>query len=219
MSNGMIVLLSGGLDSSTLLVHLVRAGVPVRALAVHYGQRHARELHAARVIATQYAVACDVLDLSPLGALLVGSSQTDPTVPVPHGHYAAASMAATIVPNRNAILLSVAAAVAIAQGVREVAYAAHAGDHFIYPDCRPPFVGAMQTALQLANDAPDFAIVRPFLTWTKAAIAERAYALGVPIADTWSCYEGGAVHCGRCGTCVERREALGVNDPTIYAER
>jgi 7-cyano-7-deazaguanine synthase len=122
------------------------------------------------------------------------------------------------VPNRNAVLLSAAAGIAATLGYDAVATAVHAGDHAIYPDCRPEFLSALDAATRLSCGV---AINAPFARWTKAAIAGSAGELGVPLELTWSCYEGGEVHCGRCGTCVERAEAIataGLADPTTYAD-
>ena len=141
---------------------------------------------------------------------------------MPHGHYAHESMKATIVPNRNLTLLSVAAgyALSLLKDGQEgwVGYAAHAGDHAIYPDCRPEFVKAAEYAIREGSER----IIRiwaPFLRWSKAQIVTEAVDLGVPLGETWSCYEGGLRHCGLCGTCVERKEAFAiakVRDPTEY---
>ncbi len=127
-------------------------------------------------------------------------------------------MKATVVPNRNMILLALAAGWAISQKADAIAYAAHGGDHAIYPDCRPEFAEAMRHAIGLA-DWHRVELLRPFVTLTKADIVRRGAELGAPLGSTWSCYRGGARHCGRCGTCVERREAFalaGVPDPTDY---
>jgi 7-cyano-7-deazaguanine synthase len=213
-----VTLLSGGLDSSTLLYELRAEGHQVQALAIHYGQRHAREVSSAYDIAHRACIPFEVIDLHTLGDLLQGSSLTDHAVPVPEGHYEDESMKQTVVPNRNMLLLAAAGAVAIARQADAVAYAAHAGDHAIYPDCRPAFVDAMATAFALADWRP-LQLLRPFIGITKAAIVARGAELGVPFDATWSCYKGGRLHCGRCGTCVERREAFalaGVADPTAY---
>lgn len=215
-----LILLSGGLDSSTALAAASASGRAGRALSVAYGQRHARELDAARQVAAHYRVTHDVLDLTSWGQLLRGSALTDPDVPVPHGHYAAPSMAATIVPNRNATLLCAAAGVAQAHGCDTVITAVHAGDHHVYPDCRPEFVHALNEAVQIATEGA-VRISAPFLDQSKTDIARTAGRLSVPVELTWSCYEGAAVHCGQCGTCVERIEALhdaGVPDPTAYRQ-
>jgi len=211
------LLLSGGLDSTTLLAHLQRQGVHLHALAVDYGQRHERELESAEAIAAEYDVPLDRVDLSHLG-LLLPSALTARGL-MPEGHYTADSMAATVVPNRNAILLSVAAAHASARGYDKVATAVHAGDHHIYPDCRPEFIGAFSDATWLSCGV---SIAARFMYWTKTDIARHAVRLGVPIDLTWSCYRGWTEHCGRCGTCVERAEALhhatDGNDPTRYTD-
>lgn len=212
-----IVLHSGGLDSSTLLAITPNAV----ALSVHYGQRHAREIRAAAFVAKHFGVRHVVVDLSTLGASMPGSALTDPLVDVPEGHYTDESMAATVVPFRNGILLSVAAAVAQANKGDRVAYAAHAGDHAIYPDCRPEFADAMEAAINVGTDG-GIKMTRPFIGWTKADIAVAAVENDVPIGETWSCYRGGEVQCGRCATCFERREAFhvaGLDDPTIYEDR
>lgn len=214
-----ILIYSGGMDSTVLLYHLRAEGQAVAALSVNYGQRHARELVQAAAICETLEVEHRVADLSSLAPLLTGSSLTDPDVPVPHGHYEEATMKATVVPNRNMLLLATAAAWAIARKADTVAYAAHSGDHAIYPDCREEFAEAMNRAIGLA-DWHTVELQRPFVGLTKADIVKRGVELGVPFAQTWSCYEGGERHCGRCGTCIERREAFhlaGVPDPTPYA--
>jgi 7-cyano-7-deazaguanine synthase len=220
-----ICLLSGGLDSSTLLFHLLHEGRDVIGLSIDYGQRHARELASAEEIAAAAGIPLKHVDLSSaLRPVFVHatSSQLNEAVPVPHGHYAAETMKLTIVPNRNMLLIAVAGA--LAEALRgqtdeeiEIAYAAHAGDHAIYPDCRPEFFGAMDAALRLGTE--HVSLIAPFGHWTKTEIARRAADLDVPIELTYSCYEGDVEHCGACGTCVERQEAFreaGVVDPTAY---
>ena len=211
---GILVLLSGGLDSTVLLAHTVTQG-PTVALSVDYGQRHHRELDAAQAVAHHYRVDHHVLDFTSWGRLLVGSSLTDATVDVPRVDYDAGSMAATVVPNRNAAFLMAAAGIAQALGLLKVATAVHAGDHAIYPDCRPEFIHAANQAA-LAGTGGAVQIAAPFVDMTKAEIAHLGRTLGVPFALTWSCYEGGAQHCGACGTCRERRQALHGFDPTTY---
>jgi 7-cyano-7-deazaguanine synthase len=217
-----IAVLSGGMDS-TVLSYLARhLYARVDLVSVDYGQRHRVELdHAARTAAALRA-RHDIVDLSGVRRLLTGSALTDDAVEVPHGHYAADNMASTVVPNRNATLISVAYMAAVARGADAVLVGVHAGDHFVYPDCRPEFVDALGQALMLGNEG--YATVRllaPFVHSSKTDICRLGGALGVPWEDTWSCYEGGEVHCGRCGTCVERREAFrdaGVTDPTSYID-
>jgi 7-cyano-7-deazaguanine synthase len=211
-----LVVLSGGMDSATLLYHLIAEDHDVRAITFDYRQRHRREVYAARHLAACVRVPYEVVEFElPFGR---DNALTGGRVPVPHGHYEDASMRATVVPNRNMTLVAVATASAIAQGCSAVAYGAHAGDHTIYPDCRPAFVDAMRAALAVCHYEP-IALLTPFLHWSKREIAWRGAGLGVPFASTWTCYEGGAVHCGRCGACVERREALAEipgGDPTSY---
>lgn len=215
-----VVLLSGGMDSTTLLYALKAEGHHVRALAVNYGQRHNRELRAAVSIADEAHVPIRVIDLSDLRYALPGSSQTDNAVPVPEGHYSEESMKATVVPNRNMILLACAIGHAVAHKCDEVAYAAHAGDHAVYPDCRPAFADKM-AEVALLCDWHQVQLVRPFIDITKAGIVSIGAELNVPYRMTWSCYKGGEMHCGKCGTCVERVLAFtdaGVPDPTQYED-
>lgn len=213
-----VITFSGGLDSTTLLYHLLREGHEVLALSVDYGQRHRVELEHAEKIIAPLGIRHETADLSSISNLLGKSSQTDDSVEVPLGHYEAESMKQTVVPNRNMILLSLAAAWAIAEKADSVAYAAHAGDHAIYPDCRSEFAEALGGAISLA-DWHEVGLLRPFVDKSKADIARLAGELDVPIELTWSCYQGGERHCGACGTCIERREALlqaGLDDPTDY---
>ncbi|MBI3468657.1 MAG: 7-cyano-7-deazaguanine synthase QueC [Planctomycetes bacterium] len=213
-----VVIFSGGIDSTVLLHDLHAQGNEALALSVDYGQRHRVELDHARRIAEALGVEWRLADLSAIAPLLAGSSQTSGDVPVPHGHYAEESMKQTVVPNRNMIMLAVAGGWAISRRADRVAYAAHSGDHTIYPDCRPEFARAMDHALGLA-DWHRITLHCPYITLTKAQVVARGALLGVDFAATWSCYEGGDLHCGRCGTCYERREAFqlaGVPDPTRY---
>ena len=215
-----VVVYSGGLDSTVLLYDLLASGHGVRCLGVDYGQRHRRELAAGRSVCEALGAEYRLADLSGIRPLLAGSALTD-DVAVPDGHYADGSMKLTVVPNRNMILLSVAIGWAVSGKADAVAYAAHAGDHTIYPDCRPAFTEAMREAAKLC-DWHVVDLLTPFVTMAKGEIVTRGAELGVPFERTWSCYKGGDVHCGTCGTCVERREAFaeaGVVDPTVYESR
>ena len=216
-----IVIFSGGMDSASLLTHYAKGhdGSPPVALSFNYGQRHVKELEYAEAFAKDLGVPWKLVDLSSIRPLIAKGSQTG-NDPVPEGHYAAENMKTTVVPNRNMIMLSIAVGHAIAIGAAEVAYAAHRGDHDIYPDCRPTFVQAMLEATNLCDWHPP-KLVAPFLGMTKADICSLGTKLDVDFSKTWSCYKGGERHCGRCGTCVERREAFqlaGVVDPTLYEE-
>lgn len=217
-----VAIVSGGMDSVTLAHLLKRQGYDLTLVSVDYGQRHAKELGFAAETADRLGAAHHVIDLTSITKLLTGSALTDATIPVPHGHYAAPTMAATVVPNRNATMLCAAVAIAISAGAELVATGVHAGDHAIYPDCRPEFIAAFQTMIEVANEgflADGFHISAPFITALKADIASLGDQLRVPWDRTWSCYEGGDLHCGRCGTCVERIEAFQlaeITDPTSY---
>lgn len=218
-----VAIVSGGLDSATLAYLLKSQGYELTLLSFNYGQRHVKELDFARRCAGRLEAVFELIDLSGVGKLLSGSALTDSSIEVPDGHYEAPNMRITVVPNRNAIMLSVAYGVAVAQGASLVATAVHAGDHHIYPDCRPEFIAAFDAMQRLAVAGfGDIQISAPFVNTTKAEIVALGASLGVPFGDTWSCYKGGAEHCGKCGTCVERREAFqiaGVIDPTSYTSR
>lgn len=216
-----VAVVSGGLDSVTLAHFLHSRGFKLSLLAFDYGQRHKRELDFARLCAKHLECALEVVDLSSLKPLLRGSALTD-DVAVPHGHYAAPSMAATIVPNRNAIFLAVAYAWAVSSRAQLVALGVHAGDHPVYPDCRPAFIETFQAMQKVAVEGSGDArlsLFAPFIALGKHDIVRLGADLGVPFGETWSCYQGGARHCGKCGTCVERKEAFelaNVDDPTEY---
>lgn len=224
-NNRCVAVVSGGMDSVVMAHVLQRRGHELAAvLSVDYGQRHARELHYARLCAEDLGAPHVVVDLSGLGEVLGGSALTDEAVEVPEGHYAAPTMRDTVVPNRNMILLSVAIGHAVAIGARTVATAVHAGDHPVYPDCRPEFIRYLGYTARVATEGHrvgGFDVMAPFVDLSKAEIALLGREAGVDFARTWSCYKGGRVHCGRCSTCVERIEALhlaGVEDPTRYED-
>lgn len=217
-----IVIASGGMDSATLAYSLAAEDDDITLVGFDYGQRHSRELRAMLTIAIRLDAPADIIDLREMGARIGGSALTDTDVVVPDGHYAEESMRATVVPNRNAIMLSIATGMAVAAGADYVAIGVHAGDHFIYPDCRPKFIAALEMAFVYGNEGHavrGFHLHAPFVAWSKRDIVHRGQLLGVPWADTWSCYKGGDRHCGTCGTCYERQEAFrdaGVADPTEY---
>lgn len=214
-----VVIISGGMDSAALLYHLRHEGHIVRAMSFDYGQKHIRELKFAEELCGLLRVPWSRVDLTGIAPLIAGkSSQMRADIEVPEGHYAEESMKATVVPNRNMIMLAVAIGHAVAMECDAVAYGAHAGDHTIYPDCREPFAAAMSDAARLC-DWRSIELLRPFVRMAKSQIAELGARLGVPFERTWSCYKGGEAHCGRCGTCIERREAFKlakVEDPTSY---
>jgi 7-cyano-7-deazaguanine synthase len=216
-----LVVLSGGMDSVTALAWAASQYDDVHALTANYGQRHVREIEAALWQGRRYASRHDLVDLTSVGRLLEGSSLTD-DVDVPFGHYAAETMKATVVPNRNAILANVAAGIAIGRNLDAIVLGIHSGDHTIYPDCRPEFVEALQTCLDVGNWT-SVEVVAPFLHGDKRTIllwGHEGLDELVDYSRTWTCYVGGDVSCGRCGSCQERLEAfdsIGVVDPLEYA--
>jgi 7-cyano-7-deazaguanine synthase len=222
IDNKTVAVVSGGLDSVVLAYYLRKSlHDDLHILTFDYGQRHRKEMTYAYMCGVDLDVKVSAIDLTSVGKLLVGSSLTDETVPVPDGHYAEPSMASTIVPSRNAIMLAIAFSVAAAEKAGLVCIGVHAGDHFIYPDCRPEFIHAFDKMEEFANGGyfKRPVVFAPFLKKSKADIVALGDILKVPFEKTWSCYKGGELHCGVCGTCTERKEAFvlaGVKDPTEY---
>ena len=213
-----VLVLSGGMDSAVLLYHLLDAGHTLKTLSVNYGQRHVREIESAAALSERVGVEHRIADLRSINPLLGSNSLSSAEIEVPEGHYAEESMKQTVVPNRNMIMLSVAVGWALALQFDAVAYGAHSGDHAIYPDCREEFAQALDEAVGLC-DWQGMQLMRPFVELDKGAIAQRGDALGVPFELTWTCYKGGAVHCGKCGACQERREAFAahrITDPVTF---
>jgi 7-cyano-7-deazaguanine synthase len=206
------------MDSVTAF-HEVRRGHEVlAALSFDYGSKHnAREIPFAKLHAARAGVPHRVIDLGFVNEcfesdLLKNGGE------IPDGHYAEENMKRTVVPFRNGIMLAIACGFAESIGAEALAIAAHAGDHAIYPDCRETFMRGMAAAMEEGTYAR-IRLLRPFIAMDKTAIARRGDELGIDFAETWSCYKGGEIHCGTCGTCVERREAFllaGLKDPTIY---
>ncbi len=216
-----LVICSGGLDSVTLAHKVAQENELIGLVSFDYGQRHKKELVCARHCAEKLNTDFTLIDIANVGRLLSGSALTD-DVDVPDGHYAEDSMKITVVPNRNAIMLSIAFGIAASRDADAVAAAVHGGDHFIYPDCRPGFVEAFEAMQRHALEGMnDIRLYTPFVHRSKADIAAEGLKLGIDFTGTWSCYKGGENHCGRCGTCVERREAFhlaGGEDPTVYED-
>lgn len=214
-----IVLVSGGMDSVCALYHAAREHEVAGALSFEYGSKHNhREIPFARVHAEKLGVPHETIDLGFIGEhfesdLLKSGGE------IPDGHYEEESMKQTVVPFRNGIMLAVAAGFAESRGAGGLVIAAHAGDHAIYPDCREAFMAPMAEAIRKGAHA-GIELLRPFIALRKEDIAALGAELGVDFAQTWSCYKGGERHCGKCGTCVERREAFelaGLEDPAEYA--
>ncbi|MCE0760456.1 7-cyano-7-deazaguanine synthase QueC [Marinobacter sp. G11] len=217
MTDTVVVIYSGGMDSFTLL-HLARSrGLKVHALSFNYGQRHVRELEAARAVCQAEGILHKVIDIRAMSEVMAGSSLTS-DAEVPEGHYEEDSMKSTVVPNRNMILLSLATGYAVTVGAGAVWYGAHGGDHAIYPDCRPEFVEKMDAVCRIANYEP-VGIEAPFMALDKGEILAEGLKLGLDYSQTWTCYNGRDKACGRCGSCVERLEAFaahGLDDPLAY---
>ena len=213
-----VVLCSGGMDSVTALYWAAREHEVVAVASFDYGAKHNhRELPLAAEHAAKLGRRHEVIALDFVGRLFA-SDLLQSGGEVPEGHYAAENMKQTVVPFRNAIMLSIACGWAESAGASGLVIAAHTGDHTIYPDCREDFMRAMAEAMRLGTYA-GVQLLRPFIAMDKAQIAREGARLGVDFARTWSCYKGGERHCGKCGTCVERREAFalaGIADPTVY---
>ena len=213
-----LIVVSGGMDSVTLLYDM-KDSIAL-AVSFDYGSNHnAREIplaamHCGRLSLRHITIGLDFMQKYFKSSLLDGADA------IPEGHYADDNMKSTVVPFRNGIMLAIAAGIAESNGLKNVLIANHGGDHAIYPDCRPEFVSAMDAATT-AGTYVGVRVVAPYTNLTKADIARKGKRLGIDYAETWSCYKGGEKHCGRCGTCVERREALaeaGIEDSTEYEE-
>jgi 7-cyano-7-deazaguanine synthase len=213
-----VVLLSGGMDSVTAFYQALQVHEVIAALSFDYGAKHhAKELPMAAWHCAQAAISHHIAKLDFI-AQEFHSDLLNNGGTIPDGHYEEESMKRTVVPFRNGIMLAIAAGFAESHGAEGIVIAAHAGDHAIYPDCREEFLAPMGRAIEEGTYAR-IQLLRPFVFLDKAGIARQGAELGVDFAHTWSCYKGGEIHCGSCGTCVERREAFmlaGVADPTIY---
>ena len=197
----MLVLLSGGIDSSTLLWHLKAEGHQCQALGIYYGQRHARELQAAAKIADVAGVKYRSLTMF-LNDYIKGHPLFSDVNPLPEG----ADQSATVIPGRNLFLLSTGAIVASSLGLDALAIGCQAGDRETYADCRQAFINRVWEAFD--SGMPEHVgLWAPFVSWTKAQVVARARELGVPLQLTWSCYAGGVAPCGKCGACRAREDA------------
>ena len=216
MTKDSLIIVSGGMDSITLLYD--RKDSIALALSFDYGSNHhSREipyaqLHCQRLGIRHIVIPLDFMHQYFTSSLLEGAEA------IPDGHYADENMKSTVVPFRNGIMLSVAIGIAESNGLKKVLIANHGGDHAIYPDCRPDFISAINKAA-MSGTYLNVEVDAPYTNISKTDIARRGAALGIDYSETWSCYKGGAVHCGTCGTCVERKEALhdaGIDDKTEY---
>lgn len=222
MNNKAVVILSGGIDSTTLCYKCVDKNIEVFPLTLDYGQKHVKEIEFSNKICSRLKLKSKVVDLRSIQKLLLGSALTDnnvkiPEVPETTEHYE--TLKQTIVPNRNSIFLSLAVGYAQSIGINTVFFGAHHSDRGVYPDCRKEFVAEFESAQRLANDNAKLEINAPFVDLNKSEIVKFGSELGVPYEDTWSCYVGGEMHCGLCSSCRERKRAFkeaGVLDPTTY---
>jgi protein ExsB len=211
-----VIVVSGGMDSVTLLYE--KKDEIALGISFDYGSNHNHnELPLAALHCQRLGIAHVVI---PLGFVhqYFKSSLLESGESIPDGSYDEENMKSTVVPFRNGVMLAVAAGIAESNGLTKVLIANHGGDHTIYPDCRPEFIAAMDAAVEAGTFAR-VRVVAPYTNISKADIARRGRALGIDYAETWSCYKGGHVHCGTCGTCVERKEALreaGIEDNTPY---
>lgn len=215
MKNSAIIV-SGGMDSITLLYdHKDEIAL---GISFDYGSNHnAREIPFAKMHCERLGIKHITINLDFMHQYFK-SSLLDGAEAIPEGHYAADNMKSTVVPFRNGIMLAIAIGIAESNNLDQVFIANHGGDHTIYPDCRPEFINAIDAAAT-AGTYNNVKVIAPYTKITKSDIARIGKRLGIDYAETWSCYKGGEVHCGKCGTCVERKEALaeaGIEDKTIY---
>ena len=213
-----VIIVSGGMDSITLLYEY--KDTIALAISFDYGSNHnAKEIPFAKMHCERLGIEHIVIPLSFMGKYF-NSSLLQGADAIPEGHYADKNMKSTVVPFRNGIMLSIAAGMAESRDLSKVLIANHGGDHAIYPDCRPEFINAMSAAT-MSGTYIDVKVVAPYTHITKSQIAEKGKSFGIDYTETWSCYKGNEVHCGKCGTCVERKEALrdaGIDDKTVYSE-
>ena len=218
MTKDTLMVVSGGMDSTTMLYEY--ADRIALAITFNYGSNHnAREIECARYNCDRLGIELVVVDMPFVGQLFESSLLSGADA-IPEGNYDDDNMRSTVVPFRNGIMLAVAAGLAESRGLKHLMMANHGGDHAIYPYCRRGFVDAMSRAI--AEGTYDrITIDAPYTDITKTDIARRGAALGIDYSHTYSCYKGGEKHCGRCGTCTERRQAFadaGLPDPTEYEE-
>lgn len=214
-----VIILSGGVDSTTLLYELLSKGLEVYAVSFDYGQRHLKELGCAAAICEKLGVNHKIIDLTVLHEI-APSALTKTNTPIPDREYNEEYINLMAVPNRNMVMLALATSYAISIGAKYVAYGAHAGDHALYADCTPKFVRFMSDAIT-SCDYSNVTLLVPYLHMTKGEIVKVGLNLNVDYSSTWSCYNGGNKACGKCATCRERLDAFifaGTTDPIEYEE-
>jgi len=222
------LIFSGGLDSTTLLYKMIQEGYDhIHALSFDYGQRHKRELEAAKAVLQRaredrgVEIAHEIVDLTAVFSPIAGTGHSllDDSVPVPEGEYSEDVSPSTIVPGRNLLFLAVGASYSEAHNIPEIYYGAHANDSLVYPDCREDFILAAEDVIEKSTAWSPVRLKAPFKQMTKAEIVGLGLKLGTPYELTWSCYEGGERPCGKCPTCVERAEAFCANSAEDPLER
>ena len=212
-----IAVISGGMDSITMLHKLHKEGHELKAISFNYGQRHSKELEVAKKNCEILNIDHKIVDISFLRDLASNSALTG-DIDVPEGHYEDENMKQTVVPNRNMILSAIAVGYAVNEDFDNIAIGVHSGDHAIYPDCRAEFVEALNKTTQIANYKA-ITVLAPFIDADKTEIIKQGLEVGVDYSLTWTCYKGLDKACGKCGSCQERLEAFknnGVNDPLEY---
>jgi len=210
-----LVVYSGGLDSFTLLNKAAREFDRVSAITFNYGQKHKKEIQFAKEVCQKMSIKHEVVDL-PLSDLLSGSALVG-NLDIPEGNYDKDKMKLTIVPNRNMIMISIAASMAIRDQSTHLWYAAHAGDHEIYPDCRPEFISKLGDVLKIC-DYHEIILEAPFQNFSKAEIISEGLAMKLDYSQAWTCYEGRSQPCLKCSSCLERESAFkknNIKDPII----
>lgn len=216
MKEKVVLILSGGMDSTTLLYDLLQQGYNVYCLSFNYGQKHFKELEYATKTCRKLGVNHRIVELQNLREVMYSTltSKQD----IPEGHYEDETMKQTVVPNRNMVMISIATSYALTIDAKKVYYGAHSGDHSIYPDCRPEFVNKLNETIKIC-DWKKIELQAPYLYFDKGDIVKRGIKLNVDYSLTWTCYKGQEKACGKCGSCVERLEAFekaNIKDPIEY---
>jgi len=217
-----VLILSGGIDSTTLCYKFVNEDWVIRPLIFNYGQKHRKEIEYAKRTCLRLSLDYKIIDLSGMKELLSGSALTDLSIDIPEVSETTKkfdTLETTIVPNRNSIFLSIAIGYAVSQDFDNVLFGAHHSDRGVYPDCRSEFIESFQASERLATDNSSLRVIAPFVEMTKGKIVSIGSEMSVPFEETWSCYAGRDIHCGKCSSCIERKKAFseaGVEDPTIY---
>lgn len=207
MAEKHLVLISGGIDSTTLLYHVKNKynEKDIKGISFDYGQKHKKEIQHAQYHCEKLGIEHEIIKF-PLNDLLK-SCLLQGGENIPHGKYEKANLDKTVVPFRNGIFISILTGIAASQGIDRIWIGVHAGDHEVYPDCRMEFINTMSMAIGFGTDGK-VSLKAPFNDWTKRQIVELGFGLNVNYDKTWSCYEGGDKPCGKCSTCLERVKAL-----------